>query len=63
MAYYDYDPSRQGPVRHGFKQSCEDELSLRTGDFIVVYGDMQLNGFYTAEVNRSDNPRYMIGLM
>ena len=50
MAYYDYDPTRQGPYSRGYKTSCEDELPLKTGDFIVVYGQARPNGFYFAEV-------------
>jgi len=51
MAYYDYDPVKQGPYSRGFKKTCNDELALKTGDFVVVHGDPKANGFYLAEVN------------
>lgn len=50
MAYYDYDPARQGPYSRGFKTTCDDELPLKTGDFVVVYGDAKANGFCMGEV-------------
>ena len=51
MAYYDYDPAKQGPYSRGFKNNYDDELPLKTGDFIVVYGKPTANGFYLGEVN------------
>lgn len=53
MAYYDYDPVKQGPYSRGFKKTCNDELALKTGDFVVVHGDPKANGFYLAEVSDS----------
>jgi len=50
MAYYDYDPIKQGPYSKGYKSSCDEELSMKTGDFVVVYGEPQANGFCMAEV-------------
>ena len=50
MAYYDYDPVKQGPYSRGYKKTCNDELSLKTGDFVVVHGEPKANGFYLAEV-------------
>ena len=50
LAYYDYDPAVQGPYSRGYKSSCRDELTLRTGDFVTVYGDALPNGFCEAEV-------------
>lgn len=51
MAYYDYDPAKQGPYSRGLKKSYDDELYLCTGDFIIVFGDVLPNGYYTAEVS------------
>lgn len=51
MAYYDYTPSTQSPHSKGYKSTCKDELTLKTGDFIVVHGEPEPNGFYFAEVS------------
>lgn len=56
MAYYDYDPVKQGPYSRGFKKTCNDELPLKTGDFVVVYGETKPNGFYLGEVSNQKPP-------
>ena len=45
IALYDYDPHELSP-----NVDLEVELSFRTGDVIYVYGDMDDDGFYLAEL-------------
>ena len=46
LALYDYDPSELSP-----NVDAEVELSFRTGDVLLVYGDMDDDGFYMGELN------------
>ena len=43
---FDYDPQRLSTTGHP-----ENELKLAEGDVITVYGEMDLNGYYTAELD------------
>eukprot|EP00794_Sanderia_malayensis_P005320 gene5320-5989_t len=43
---YDYDPYTMG--RNG---RAEQELNLRKGDVVTVIGDVDVDGYYTAEIN------------
>ena len=45
IALYDYDPMELSP-----NVDSEVELSFRTGDIVTVYGDMDDDGFYMAEI-------------
>ena len=46
LALYDYDPAELSP-----NVDAEVELSFRTGDLLLVYGDMDDDGFYMGELN------------
>ena len=46
IALYDYDPAELSP-----NVDAEVELSFRTGDLLLVYGDMDDDGFYMGELN------------
>lgn len=46
MVLFDYDPSRLSTTGHP-----EKELKLSEGDVITVYGEMDLNGYYLAELD------------
>lgn len=46
VAMYDYDPQELSP-----NVDSEMELSFSTGDIIHVYGDMDEDGFFVAEIN------------
>ena len=46
LALYDYDPTELSP-----NVDAEVELSFRTGDILLVYGDMDDDGFYMGELN------------
>lgn len=46
LALYDYDPNELSP-----NVDAEVELSFRTGDMLLVYGDMDDDGFYMGELN------------
>ena len=46
LALYDYDPTELSP-----NVDAEVELSFRTGDMLLVYGDMDDDGFYMGELN------------
>lgn len=48
MALYDYDPRELSP-----NVDSEVELSFRTGDVIIIYGDMDDDGFFMGELNGS----------
>ena len=41
IAKYSYDPFRQSP-----NENPESELSLSAGDFILVFGDIDSDGFF-----------------
>ena len=45
IALYDYDPMELSP-----NVDMEVELSFRTGDIITVFGEMDDDGFYMAEL-------------
>ena len=45
IALYDYDPQELSP-----NVDAEVELNFRTGDVIFVYGEMDDDGFYLAEL-------------
>lgn len=45
IALYDYDPQKLSP-----NVDAEVELSFHTGEIIFVYGDMDDDGFYMAEL-------------
>jgi hypothetical protein len=46
LALYDYDPSELSP-----NVDAEVELTFRTGDMLLVYGDMDDDGFYMGELS------------
>ena len=46
LALYDYDPTELSP-----NVDAEVELSFRTGDILLVYGDMDDDGFFMGELN------------
>eukprot|EP00095_Tigriopus_kingsejongensis_P012128 maker-scaffold560_size136926-snap-gene-0.23 protein:Tk12128 transcript:maker-scaffold560_size136926-snap-gene-0.23-mRNA-1 annotation:"rims-binding protein 2-like" len=46
LALYDYDPHELSP-----NVDSEVELSFRTGELILVYGDMDDDGFFMGEIN------------
>lgn len=46
VAMYDYDPHELSP-----NVDAELELSFKTGDIIIVYGDMDEDGFFNGESN------------
>jgi len=46
VCLYDYDPYRMG---HG--GGAEQQLNFRKGDVITVIGDIDIDGYYTAELN------------
>lgn len=45
IALYDYDPQELSP-----NVDAEVELTFQTGDVIFVYGEMDDDGFYLAEL-------------
>jgi len=45
IAKYSYDPFRQSP-----NENPESELSLAAGDFVLVFGDLDSDGFYFGEL-------------
>ena len=46
VALFEYDPYKSST-------SCypEKELQLKEGDYVTVYGEMDMDGFWLAEVN------------
>ena len=46
LALYDYDPSQLSP-----NVDSEVELSFRAGDMVVVFGEMDDDGFFIGELN------------
>ena len=46
MALFDYDPYKSPACEHP-----ELELKLKEGDFLTVFGDMDINGYFEADVN------------
>ncbi len=46
VSLYDYDPFTMGKTGRP-----EQQLSLRKGDVITVIGDIDIDGYYTAELN------------
>jgi len=46
IALYDYDPTELSP-----NVDSEVELSFKTGDIVVIYGDMDDDGFYMGELS------------
>ncbi|KAH9525760.1 RIMS-binding protein 2, partial [Bulinus truncatus] len=46
IALYDYDPQELSP-----NVDAELELSFKTGDIVMIFGDMDEDGFYTGVVN------------
>ena len=46
MALFDYDPHKSPASEHP-----ELELKLKEGDFLTVFGDMDINGYFEADVN------------
>ena len=46
IALYDYDPTELSP-----NVDSEVELSFKTGEIIMIYGDMDDDGFYMGELN------------
>ena len=45
IAKYSYDPFKQSP-----NENPESELTIAAGDFLLVFGDMDEDGFYFAEL-------------
>lgn len=46
VALHDYDP-----YSGAFGQPPQDQLSLKKGDIMTAYGDMDVNGFYRVDMN------------
>lgn len=46
VALFDYDPDKSPASKHP-----ELELKLKEGDFLTVFGDMDSNGYFEADVN------------
>ena len=46
MCLYDYDPYKMG---HG--GGAEQQLNFRKGDVITVIGDIDIDGYYSAELH------------
>ena len=46
MVLIDYDPHKSPACEHP-----ELELKLKEGDFLTVFGDMDINGYFEADVN------------
>lgn len=46
MVLFDYDPYRSSTSDHP-----ERELKLREGDYITVFGEMDVDGYLEAEVD------------
>lgn len=46
VALFDYDPDKSPASEHP-----ELELTLKEGDFLTVFGDMDSNGYFQADVN------------
>ena len=46
VALFDYDPYKSST-----SDAPEKELHLREGDYITVFGEMDSDGFYEAEIN------------
>ena len=46
LALYDYDPTQLSP-----NVDSEVELSFRAGDILVVFGEMDDDGFFIGELN------------
>ena len=46
MALFDYDPDKSPASEHP-----ELELKLKEGDLLTVFGDMDINGYFEADVN------------
>ncbi|XP_052751933.1 peripheral-type benzodiazepine receptor-associated protein 1 isoform X6 [Galleria mellonella] len=51
VALYDYDPQELSPNVDADRQRLQAELSFQTGQIIHVYGDMDDDGFYMAEID------------
>lgn len=51
VALHDYDP-----YSGAFGQPLQDQLSLKKGDIMTAYGEMDVNGFYRVDMNG----KYMI---
>lgn len=47
VALHDYDPFHSGASG----RSSQDQLSLKKGDIMTAYGDMDVNGFYRVDLN------------
>ena len=45
LVLYGYDPSTMSPNEYP-----EDELSLSAGEFVYIFGEPDIDGFYTAEL-------------
>ena len=46
VALHNYDPLHSG----AFGRPPQDQLSLKKGDIVTAYGDMDVNGFYRIDV-------------
>ena len=46
MALFDYDPHKSQASEHP-----ELELKLKEGDLLTVFGDMDINGYFEADLN------------
>ncbi|KAM3963799.1 LOW QUALITY PROTEIN: RIMS binding protein [Aphomia sociella] len=51
VALYDYDPQELSPNVDADRRQFQAELSFQTGQIIHVYGDMDDDGFYMAEID------------
>ena len=45
-ALYDYDPVKSSASHHP-----ERELALKEGDYVTVYGEMDIDGYLEAEID------------
>lgn len=46
VALFDYDPHKSPACEHP-----QLELKLKEGDFLTVFGDMDINGYFEADMN------------
>ena len=53
VVLFDYDPYRSSTSDHP-----ERELKLREGDYVTVYGEMDVDGYLEAEVDGEWNHGY-----
>ena len=52
VALHDYDPIHSGISG----RPPQDQLSLKKGDIMTAFGDMDVNGFYRVDLNGENLP-------